>query len=143
MLVVAGTLVVATGAGDDCPSWPLCTQTAPDGMVAWQLVHRGLAGLAGLSLVGFVVHNRRVAGGWRGWRVGATVLVGLLVAAAAFGAGSALSRASAGWQDVHLAVAAALWGTLVTLVAMLASRGPVADMRAERRAAGVVGAGGG
>jgi heme A synthase len=120
-LVVVGTVVVGTGAGDDCPSWPLCTHSAPDGMIAWQLVHRSVAGIAGIALVGFVLHYWRASAGWISWRIGATALVALLVAAAAFGAASALTRASEGWQDVHLALAAALWGTLVTLVAMLST----------------------
>jgi len=129
-LVVAGTLVVATGAGDDCPSWPLCTHAAPRGMIAWQLVHRTVAGVAGLTLIGFVASNWRATAGWRRWRIAAVMMLCLLVGAAAFGAASALTRASAGWQDVHLAIAAALWGTLVTLVAMLATRGPVPQTHA-------------
>ncbi len=128
-LVVAGTLVVGTGAGDDCPSWPLCTHSAPGGMIAWQLVHRAVAGIAGISLIGFVASNWRATAGWHRWRIGAAALVGLLAAAAAIGAGTALSRATAGWQDFHLAMAAALWGVLVTLVAMLATDGSAQQAR--------------
>ena len=123
-LVTAGTLVVASGAGDGCPSWPLCTHAAPTGMIAWQLVHRAIAGIAGVSVIWFVAGRWRALHGWRNWRILAGVLVGLLVIAAGFGAGSALSKASAGWQDLHLALAGALWGTLVVLIAMLATSGP-------------------
>lgn len=124
-LVVAGTVVVGTGAGDDCPSWPLCTHAAPDSMIAWQLVHRGVALVAGVAIIGFVVAHWRATAGWHSWHRGAAILVGVLVAAAALGAATALTRASAGWQDLHLAMAAGLWGLLITLVAMLATRGPV------------------
>jgi len=121
-LVVVGTVVLGTGAGDDCPSWPLCTHSAPGGMIAWQLVHRSVAGIAGVAVIGFVVSYWRSSAGWRSWRSGAIALVVLLIAAAAFGAASALTRAGSNWQDVHLATAAALWGMLVTLVAMVATR---------------------
>ena len=124
-LGVAGTVVVGTGAGDDCPSWPLCTHAAPDSMIAWQLVHRGVALVAGVAIIGFVVAHWRATAGWHSWHRGAAILVGVLVAAAALGAATALTRASAGWQDLHLAMAAGLWGLLITLVAMLATRGPV------------------
>jgi heme A synthase len=129
LLVVAGTIVVGTGAGDDCPSWPLCTHSAPGGMIAWQLVHRTVAGIAGISLIGFVASKWRATAGWHRWRIGAAALVGLLVAAGGIGAGTALSRATAGWQDFHLAMAAALWGVLVTLVAMLATNGSAQQAR--------------
>lgn len=125
-LVVAGTVVVGTGAGDDCPSWPVCTHAAATSMVAWQLVHRGIAGIVGLVVVGFVVANWRATRDWPRWRAGAVLLLGLLVAAASFGAASALTKASAGWQDLHLAFAASVWGTLVVLVAARATRDPAA-----------------
>jgi heme A synthase len=123
-LVAIGTVVVGTGAGDDCPSWPLCTHSAPGGMIAWQLVHRSVAGIAGITLIGFVVHYWRSTARWLTWRIGAIALIVALICAAGFGAGSALTRASAGWQDLHLAMAAALWGILVTLVAMLSTGRP-------------------
>ena len=123
-LVVAGTVVVGTGAGDDCPSWPLCTHAAPGWMIGWQLVHRTVALIASIGLVWFVARNWRASAGWHRWRIGAAILGGLLVSAAAFGAATALTRASAGWQDLHLAMAAALWGVLIVLVSMLATSGP-------------------
>jgi heme A synthase len=95
-------------------------------MVAWQLVHRGIAGIVGLVVVGFVVANWRATRDWPRWRAGAVLLLGLLVAAASFGAASALTKASAGWQDLHLAFAASVWGTLVVLVAARATRDPAA-----------------
>ena len=116
-LVVAGTVVLGTGAGDDCPSWPLCTHAAPSAMVAWQLLHRAVGAIAGAAVVGFVVIRWRSAATSPTWRVGAVGLILLLIVAAALGAATALTRAGTGWQDVHLAAAAALWGALVVLVA--------------------------
>jgi len=97
MLVVAGTLVVATGAGDDCPSWPLCTQTAPDGLVAWQLVHRALAGVAGLSLVGLGLGAGRKR---RRWLAGTVLCVIAGIVALQAGCGSASSTVNTGGGTV-------------------------------------------
>jgi heme A synthase len=124
ILVVVGTIVVGTGAGDDCPSWPLCTHAAPTSMIAWQLVHRTIASLAALAMIGFVAHRWRATRTWPTWRALAGTLLVTLALAGGFGAGSALTRASAGWQDLHLAMAAAVWGMLVVLVAMLATGSP-------------------
>ena len=115
VLVTAGTIVVGTGAGDDCPSWPLCTHSAPASMIAWQLTHRVVAGAVAVAIVGFVASHWRRGAGPR-WRAGGVGLVVLLVLTGAIGAATALVKATAGWQDLHLAFAAALWGVLVILV---------------------------
>lgn len=125
-VVVGGTLVVANGAGGACASWPLCPSRAP-GSSAWQLLHRSLAGVAGISIAGFAWSRWRTTAGWRAWRAGALGSVGLYVAVAAFGAASALSRATASWQDAHLALAALLWGVVVAMVAVLATGGPPSE----------------
>jgi len=122
-VVVGGTLVVAKGAGASCPSWPLCPASAP-GVSAWQLLHRSLAGVAALSLVGLVRSRWRTEASSRAWRAGGLTLLGLFVAVAAFGAASALSQAAAGWQDAHLALVALTWGLLVALVTALATSAP-------------------
>lgn len=124
LVVVGGSMVVATGAAGACPSWPLCSRPAPGSLVAFQLLHRSLAGLAGVVLLGFVVRHWRANRDRRGWRAGSLALLGQLVVVGAFGAASALSRAAAAWQDVHLAMAALLWGLLVALVGVLATSGP-------------------
>ncbi len=116
--IVGGTLVVAKGAGAACPAWPLCPSSA-SGLADWQLVHRSLAGIAAISLAGFVVSRWRALAGR--WRVAAGGTVGLFVAVAGFGAASALSRAAPAWQDVHLAMVALLWGFVVATVTALAT----------------------
>ena len=115
-LVVAGTIVLGTGAGDDCPSWPLCTHSAPGSSIAWQLLHRGVGIIAGIAVIAFVVIRWRQDTVSRAWRIASGLLVALLITAGAFGAATALTRAGTAWQDAHLAAAAALWGVLVILV---------------------------
>lgn len=122
LTIVGGSVVVATGAATRCPSWPLCPSSAP-GLADWQLVHRGLAGCVGLALVAFVgTHWRRTAGEGS-WRALAVASLGSYAAVAAFGAASALTRAAADWQDVHLAAVAFLWVLVVTLVTSRSLRG--------------------
>ena len=117
--IVGGSLVVANGAGGACPAWPLCPSSAPD-LANWQLLHRSLAGVAGVSLVGFVASRWRTTAGWRAWRTGALASIGLYVVVAAFGAASALTKAKASWQDIHLTVVALLWALVVATVSALA-----------------------
>ena len=120
--IVAGSLVVANGAGGVCPSWPLCPSSAP-GLADWQLVHRSLAGLTGVALVAFVWGRWRPVGRWPAWRASALASGGAYIAVAGFGAASAVSRAAASWQDVHLAMAALLWVLVVATVTALATLG--------------------
>lgn len=120
--IVGGTLVVANAAGAACPSWPLCPSSAT-GLADWQLVHRSLAGIAGLSAVAFVASRWRTTAAWPAWRaVGLSSLAALAVVAA-LGAASALTRAAPAWQDAHLAMVALFWALLVAAVTALATRG--------------------
>ena len=123
-LVIGGSLVVANNAAAACPSWPICTHPASDGLIAWQLLHRSLAGITGICIVGFVASRWHGTAGWRSWRTGAAVLIALVAVAGSFGAASALSRGAPAWQDAHLALAAMVWGLLVVLVTTLATRAP-------------------
>lgn len=121
--IVGGSLVVANGAAGACPAWPLCPPSAA-GLAGWQLVHRSLAGVAGLSAVAFVSSRWRTAAGWPAWRTIALSSLGAFALAAALGAASALTRAAAAWQDVHLTMVALFWALLVAAVTALATRGP-------------------
>ncbi len=115
--VVGGTLVVAQGAGRACAGWPLCPAGAP-GLADWQLLHRSLAGLLAVSLGAFVVAHWTT--GSTRWRTSALVASGLFALVAAMGAVSALTRAAATWQDVHLAVVALLWVSVVASASLAA-----------------------
>ncbi len=122
--IVGGSLVVANGAGGACAAWPLCPAGA-SGLADWQLAHRSLAVLAALGLGAFVATRWRT--GSNRWRASALAAAGLFVLVAAMGAASALTRAAATWQDVHLATVALLWVSVVTsacLAAFGARRAP-------------------
>ncbi len=121
--VVGGSLVVANGAGGACAAWPLCPARA-SGLADWQLAHRSLVVLAALGLGVFVAVRWR-AGSSR-WRASALAALGLFMLVAAMGAASALTRAAATWQDLHLAMVALLWVSVVAsacLAAFDATRG--------------------
>ncbi len=117
-LLVSGSIVVEGGAAGACPSWPGCESHfgVPWRVVALQLAHRGLAGIAVVllaCLAGRSLLSRRslpvgVALAW--------LLAALLPAQVAAGAISAVLRAPEAAQDVHFALAAAIWSSAVALV---------------------------
>ena len=117
--IVAGSLVVANGAVEACPSWPLCPKPAAG--VAWHLLHRSLAGACGVGIAAFVVNRWHLGARLRAWRAIAVALGGCFAAVVGIGAGSALTRGAPAWQDAHLAAVALLWGALVTLATLSAS----------------------
>ncbi|SRR5579875_22327 len=117
--IVAGSLVVANGAVEACPSWPLCPKPATG--AAWQLLHRSLATTCGAGTAAFVVSRWRLGARLPAWRALAVALCGCFAAVVGIGAASALTRGAPAWQDAHLAVVALLWGVLVTLATLAAS----------------------
>ena len=126
--IVGGSLVVAQGAGGACAAWPLCPAGA-SGLADWQLVHRSLAALTAAAVVAYVVASWRA--GTTRWRASALAVVGLFVVVAVLGAASALSRAAATLQDLHLGAVALLWVCVVASACLAAfdaaPRTPSAD----------------
>lgn len=114
--IVAGSLVVANSASGACAAWPLCPSDAPTG-AAWQLLHRSLVGVAGVSVLGFAWHAR--SSGSRSGRIVPMLACGQFVVAASFGAASALTRATAAWADVHLAMVGLFWMLVVASVVLV------------------------
>jgi len=108
VLFVSGSLVVNAEAEKACASFPLCPSGQPASLVWPHLLHRGIAVLAGIALLTFAVHAWRRWSGIRGARGLAATLVALVVATATLGIVSALLKAPPGWQDLHLAGAAAV-----------------------------------
>lgn len=126
LLAASGMVTLHTGAARACASWPLCLSShAPAAKVAAQYVHRGLAALASLMLAWLALAHWRAQRAARGERLLALSVLGLLGGAAALGGVVATTGAPAYAQDLHLALASALWVAAVALAARyLCSRAP-------------------
>ncbi len=118
VLFISGSLVVNADAEKACASFPLCPGGQPAGLVALHLVHRTVAVLAGAALLAFALHASRRWSKLPRARVMALALVGLVVGTATLGVVTALLKAPAGLQDLHLAGAAAVLVVTVSLAAV-------------------------
>jgi heme o synthase len=128
LLILSGSLVVGSGASGACNAWPLCGggfSLAFDGLPAIQLLHRGVAAVIGLLIVGSLLsllnrHRRHPA-------VRATVALTLAALAfqVAVGAAVVTLQLPAALRGLHLALASAVWSGTVVL-AVIASRLPLA-----------------
>ncbi len=133
LVIVSGSLVVDGGAEGACASWPVCLGSrAAGGLVALQLVHRSVV-LVGAGLV--VVYLLSVLGEHgRGslLRRLAVAALALLALQVGVGALDAVLRAPEALADLHLALAGALFATLVA-VAAIADRRRTTPSRARQR----------
>lgn len=118
VLFVSGSLVVNAEAEKACASFPLCPPDQPAALVALHLIHRSIAVLAGIALLTFALHAWRRWSVLRGARVLAATLAALVVGTASLGIVSALLKAPPGWQDLHLAGAAAVLAISVALATL-------------------------
>ena len=118
VLFVSGSLVVNAEAEKACAAFPLCPPDQPGGLVSLHLVHRSIAVLAGIALLTFAVHAYRTWGSVRGARPWAVALGTLVGVTACLGIVSALLQAPPGWQDLHLAGAAAVLASSVALASL-------------------------
>lgn len=127
LVMVSGSLVVNGGAEAACRSWPLCLgRHAESGLVALQLAHRAVVliggGLVALYLVRGIVRRPLPAdlaarsGDRRGPEALFVAGLALFLGEVAAGALVALLGAPEAAEDVHLAVAAALWAVVVAAV---------------------------
>ena len=125
-LLVSGSIVTDGGASDACPSWPWCVprRGVADSLVAIALVHRGVTlvavGLIVALAVGVLLRRRGRTPGVVGL---AWSLLGLCAVQIATGAVTAVLSAPPAGQDVHLALAAAIWVCVVALVAAVSYAG--------------------
>ena len=117
-LFLSGSLVVEAAAEQACASFPLCPAGQPVALVALHLLHRGVAGLAAVALLTFAIHAWRRWSSLPGARALAATLAALIVATATLGVVSALLQAPPGWQNAHLAGAAAVINTALALAAL-------------------------
>lgn len=119
LLLISGSLVVDGGASYACPSWPFCSAAGVAGpLVTIQYVHRAMVLLVTIVLALFAMHAARR---WRdvaGARVVADLIGLLLLAQIAVGGLVATLSAPPPLQDVHLALAAAIWVLVVVLATL-------------------------
>ena len=123
LLSVSGMLVLHEGASRACPSWPLCLGSpAPLRLLLLQYAHRTLAFLAAVVLVFSAVALWRSAPARSPQRLAIGVVFTLLAATAALGGVVATNGASPSGQDLHLALASALWVSVVALTVLPPAR---------------------
>src|SRR5215469_16817524 len=123
-LMLSGSYVVGSGASLACPGWPLCG-TPPSWAVTYHLadinvLHRYIAIFVGLVLIWTLVsawRRRKVAPGQARVALVASVL---FVAQAIVGGLVVLFYRPDSIAILHLALATAVWGTLVLLAALAA-----------------------
>jgi heme A synthase len=118
LLYLSGSLIVNAEAEKSCASFPLCPSNQPTKFVALHLIHRGMVVLATTALIIFATHAWRKWSRHRGARVLSGTLIGLICTTAILGILSALKKAPADLQDLHLAGAAAVLSTSVALVGL-------------------------
>ncbi len=117
LLYLSGSLVVNAEAEKACASFPLCPSDQPTHFVVLHLIHRTMVIISSAALITFAVHVWRTWSRHRGARALAGTLVALICATATLGILSALKKAPADLQDLHLAGAAAVLATSVALAA--------------------------
>jgi heme o synthase len=134
-LMLSGSYVVGSGATLACPGWPLCG-AAPQWAVQFHLAdinsfHRLVATFVGLVLIWTLVsawRRRNVAPG-QAW---VALVAGILfVAQAAVGGLVVLLRRPDFVAGLHLALATAVWGSLVLLAVLVARQLRAAPQGAE------------
>jgi len=131
LLAASGMVTLHTGAARACPSWPLCLSThAATTRVTLQYVHRGLAVAASVLVAWLALSRWRAPHAARGERLLALSLLALLAGTAALGGVVATTGAPAYAQDLHLALASALWVAAVALAAPHLAAPPAAPLAA-------------
>jgi heme o synthase len=134
-LMLSGSYVVGSGATLACPGWPLCG-TAPPWAVQYHLAdvnsfHRLVATFVGLVLIWTLIsawRRRSVAPG-QAWV--ALVAGVLFVAQAGVGGLVVLLKRPEFIAGMHLALATAVWGSLVLLAVLVARQLRAAPRGAE------------
>ncbi len=122
LLMLTGALVRASGASWACAGFPACSgQALPfgaDRLTDIHLLHRLLAYAVAGHIAFVVVRAWRTRSAAPGVRPAALAVGACLLIQIAVGAGMVSSGVPAFAQALHVAGAAALWGTVVMLVAL-------------------------
>ena len=131
VLMISGSLVVDGGAAYACPSWPFCAPHGVAGaLIAIQYAHRLTVLVTSIFIALLAMHAARR---WRavpGARLVADLVAIVLLAQVAAGGLVATLSAPEALQDLHLALAAAIW----VMVVVLASIGWLAGADSSRLA---------
>lgn len=118
LLYLSGSLIVNAEAEKACASFPLCPTDQPTKFAVLHLIHRGMVVLASAALITFAVHTWRKWSHHRGARVLSGTLITLICTTTILGILSALKKAPADLQDLHLAGAAAVLSVSVALAGL-------------------------
>ncbi len=120
LFILTGALVTGTGAAWVCPDWPLCQGSVlpGPGILAWiNVIHRFFTAFVGVALVGLALRVRRDTTLDPRARMWVYAALGFFLLGALVGALTVLSRFHAAINASHLAVAAAMWASLVLAMA--------------------------
>jgi len=118
ILYISGSLIVNADAEKYCARFPLCPTGISNRYVALHLTHRSMVLIASIALITFAVHAWRNWSSHRAARPLAGSIILLLVSTALLGIFSALLKAPAHLQDLHLAGAAAVLAVTVALASV-------------------------
>ncbi|HEV2218533.1 MAG TPA: COX15/CtaA family protein [Candidatus Dormibacteraeota bacterium] len=113
VLLLSGSSVVATQSDQSCRSWPLCDVSSVN---TFALLHRGVALLAGLLIIAFLVAAYR-----NGLRFFAVATAVVLLLQAAIGAVAAITDAAAA-NGLHVAIATLVWSGVLTTALLAVPR---------------------
>lgn len=115
VLALSGAFVVGSGSSYGCAGWPLCT---PGPGVSVQMLHRLLAAAVGLLILVAVRSAWRAYGQRRGVRVAMALTLASYLAQVGVGALTVLQRLPPILRGLHLALATALWASVVLLLVL-------------------------
>ncbi|HEY7417789.1 MAG TPA: COX15/CtaA family protein, partial [Ktedonobacteraceae bacterium] len=125
ILMLFGSYVTGSGAALACPGWPLCTPASwavNNHLADINILHRTFAVFVGLVMLWTVISALRRWHVARGQAIVALVVGILFVYQAIVGGLIVLLHEPAFVAGLHLALAAAVWGTLVLLAALAANQ---------------------
>ena len=119
-LLLSGSVVVSTGASGACSGWPLCdgTRFSLAGLSGIQLLHRGLALVAGVALIIALTLAARDFRSSRGVRLTVALTAAALALQVAVGAAIVLLKLPPLLRGLHVALATAVWTGSVALSAI-------------------------
>jgi protoheme IX farnesyltransferase len=125
LLVVSGTWVAASGAAAACSGWPLCAgRLLPDTTLGWiNLIHRIITLQAGLLMAAFVIQAWRTQRNQTAVLVATTAAGVLFLSQALMGAFEVSENYPAYLLGLHVATAAAVWGSLAVQVTLVGISG--------------------